>query len=116
MLIVPSILTFKTTTSNSEGNTAIRPALAEEPFETNSRFGCPSDTWATVITELLNQVEPVIIPCDSSKEEQVQAAHNLKHRITYRLRDVLGFDVYGYVEPRDEHDTHELVFAFEDTE
>lgn len=116
MLIVPSILTFEITTSNSEGNTAIRPVLAEEPFETNSRFGCPSDTWATVITELLNQVEPVITPCGSSKKEQVQAAHKLKHRITYRLRDVLGFDVYGYVEPSDEHDTHELVFAFEDTE
>lgn len=116
MLIVPSILTFKTTTSNSGENTAIRAVLAEEPFETNSRFGCPSDTWATVVPELLNQVEPVTVPCGSSEEERAQAAHKLKHRITYRLRDALGFDVYGHVEIGDDYDTHELVFAFEDTQ
>ena len=48
MLIVPSILTFKTIPSNSEGNTAIRAVLAEEPFETNSRFGCPKDAKVSV--------------------------------------------------------------------
>lgn len=116
MLIVPSILTFKITTSNSEGNTAIRLVLAEEPFETNSRFGCPSDTWATVVPELLNQVEPVTIPCGSSEEERAQAAHKLKHRIAYRLRDVLRFDVYGHVKTDDDYGTHEIVFAFENTQ
>jgi len=115
VLIIPSILTFKIDTCTSEGSTFIYPVFADEPFETNRKFKHFSDHWFTVVTKLLNQVEPVTIHCDSSNEERAQAAHTLKHRMIQQFR-MLGFDVYGHVKTGDDHDTHELVFALEDTE